>query len=196
MNMRALHPARHRDEEPTVAHPYTARLRALPVIAACAILLVLLHLLAAPIPFAASMQPVRYDLLWTDALLKQISGYSALVFFIGCMLLALRKRVRQWTFGTFQHWRLLHSVCAVLGLVTLVVHSGLRLGSGVNLWLALAVLGVVVVGAANIVVMALLQQCGGARLAQARRWGMRAHVLTLWPLPVLLGYHIFTVYYF
>jgi nitrite reductase (NADH) large subunit len=168
---------------------------ALRVIAALAAVIALLHL-AAPIPYTDSIATLRYDLLWTDALLKQMSGYTALACFSGCVLLALRKRIPRLRFGDYQRWRLVHGVCGALGMVLLVVHSGLRLGSGVNLWLALGVLGTVAIGAANIALIVLQQQRSGNRLAQARRWGLRAHIVSLWPLPVLLGYHVIAVYYF
>ena len=39
-------------------------------------------------------------------------------------------------------------------------------------------------------------QRGGARVRAIRGRMARAHLWSLWPLPALLGFHIFAVYYF
>jgi nitrite reductase (NADH) large subunit len=65
--------------------------------------------------------------------------------------------------------------------------------------LASTFLGLNLVGAVTGVVTALESRAAGARAVALRRWRPRIaalHILLLWPLPVLLAFHIISVYYF
>ncbi len=145
----------------------------------------------------ASVQEVwPPDFLWRDGLFKQISGFTLLGLVIFGLLVSLRKRVRKLTWGGFDYWRLAHIVLGVLALVTLVVHTGMALGQNLNHWLMLDFLLAAGLGALATVVIAWQHRMSrqpGKHLRDFLYW---SHVVILWPLPVLLGFHILSVYYF
>lgn len=112
-------------------------------------------------------------------------------------LLTLRKRWRVVSSaGAFPTWRVIHALLGALTIMILAVHTGARLGDNLNFFLmttfiALNVLGGIA-GAATAV-----EQRLGARAG--RRWRaalVSAHVLAIWPLPMLVVFHVMAVYYF
>ena len=68
----------------------------------------------------------------------------------------------------------------------LIAHTGLRLGSGFNQLLTVSFLAATVFGAAAAAGF-------GRRNARLTFW---LHVLAVWPLPVLIAFHVFAAYYF
>ncbi len=164
--------------------------------AAFSLLLALAFLLLPAIPYADSVQTAwRWDLLWRDGLLKQITGFTILGLFVLGLAISPRKRVRALqALGRFDHWRLLHVVLGVLVAVTLLLHTGLRLGSGMNLWLMLSFVGVLLLGALSTGVISLEHRIGGALAARLRRKSVWWHILVFWPVPVVLGFHILKTY--
>jgi nitrite reductase (NADH) large subunit len=78
----------------------------------------------------------------------------------------------------------------------LVLHTGLTLGANLNQWLMLNVLALMGLGAASGIFSALERVLGGHNGPALRRGWTWAHILVGWPVPVLLGVHILTVYYF
>ncbi|MEX2215526.1 MAG: FAD-dependent oxidoreductase [Phycisphaeraceae bacterium] len=175
--------------------------RALLLISIAALGLALLIALLRPLPFADSVLSVWHgvDVLWRDAVWKQITGYTLLGLTVLGLSLSLRKRIRRFKFGSFGHWRVLHSALGATGLVGLVAHTGLRLGSGLNFALMCCFLGVNVTGAANGIAAALESRGSpiwSRRGRQWRPWLTWGHIVFFWPLPVLIAFHILSVYYF
>lgn len=160
-----------------------------------ALLAAMAMLLAPPIPFPDSVQTLRWDLLWRDSLLKQISGFSLLALAASVSLIGVRKRTRL-NLGTFSSWRIVHVLLGTLAAAALIAHTGLRLGHNLNLYLMLCFAGLLLAGAvagAAIGWQHLLPRTFGRRL---REWSLWAHIVLLWPVPALLGYHVLKTYWF
>jgi nitrite reductase (NADH) large subunit len=138
----------------------------------------------------------QWDLLWTDSTYKQISGFTLLALAVVLSSLSLRKRIASFRWARFSTWQLAHAALGLLTAVALAVHTGLRFGANLNFWLMVSFTALLVAGAAGGVAIAV-----GSRLRpdQARSWRSSAlwlHVLLLWPLPALLGFHVLGGYYF
>jgi nitrite reductase (NADH) large subunit len=161
-----------------------------------AVVAVTLVLLAAPVPYSISVQPpLSIDVLWRDGVARQISGFVLVALSAAAGLLTARKRWRILTRGSFGGWRAAHAVIGLLTLVALAMHSGLRLGHHLNLALMTSFLVLSAAGAAVGGLTAAECRAGCTR----RRWRQVAaltHVLALWPLPVLLVFHVLAAYYF
>jgi nitrite reductase (NADH) large subunit len=137
----------------------------------------------------------RWDLLWRNAQIKQISGYLMLVLMLALATLGLRKRVRRIALGRFDGWRVAHGLIGLAALAVLVVHSGARLGANLNFALSLSLLGAAAAGALGS--LSVAREHRWPALARAwRRHAVWTHVLLLWPLPVLLALHVLKFYFF
>lgn len=107
------------------------------------------------------------------------------------------KRIRRFTpAGRFDAWRLFHVVLGLLTVVGLAAHTGFRTGSGLNLLLILAFTSTLAAGALSTGVIALEHRIGGALARRLRRQTVWGHILLFWPVPALLGWHIFKTYWF
>ena len=89
----------------------------------------------------------------------------------------------------------MHAVLGALTLAGLLVHTGGRLGSNLNLMLMAAFLGVVAVGAVAGGMIALEHRLGASAIRLRRSW-LWSHILIAWPIPLLLAFHVFKTYYF
>lgn len=154
-------------------------------------------LVAAPVPFASSVQDSSWlDTLWRDGSYRRISGFTLLGISLFAVLISLRKRWRRLSVGSFPLWRMLHVMAGVLALLALVVHTGFRPGANLNLALMTSFLVVNVVGSIAGGMTALeakLPRRGGRTL---RRVLVFVHALATWPLPILIAFHVLAVYYF
>ena len=161
------------------------------------LLAALVMLIAPAIPFADSVQVgIPWDRLWRDGFIKQVTGFSLLGLGVLVSLISLRKRVKRIGFGNFANWRLVHVLLGTLALATLVAHTGLRLGYHLNLYLMLSFVGLLLVGAIASGVIGL-QHALPARIARkTREISLWMHIILLWPLPALLGFHVLKTYWF
>ena len=115
-----------------------------------------------PLPLATSLRTSGIgDVLYRDGWWRQATGFVTL----GCASVA---------------------VVAVLALIPLAAHTGLRIGTGLNRALMVSFLAATVLGTAAAVGL-------GNRHARLTFW---LHLLAVWPLPVLLAFHILSAYYF
>ncbi|MFW1677385.1 FAD-dependent oxidoreductase [Pontibacter sp. JAM-7] len=140
--------------------------------------------------------PLRLDLIWNDGLFKQISGFTLLGLTVLGLLMSLKKRSPLLGFGSFRFWRSLHTILALSCVLILFVHTGLHAGQHLNQWLLVNFLALSLLGVAVSVVIGLqykLRPATGRRLRSIGFWG---HLLLSWPLPVLLSFHVLSVYYF
>lgn len=160
------------------------------------LLIAVATLLPSP-PIGESVQ-VNWHLksLWYDNFWKQVSGYTLLALCVFAGSLAIRKRLATLNLGHMDHWRYIHSILGVVALVVLVIHTGFRLGENLNLVLMLDFLAVTCTGALVGVFMARNHHWTDLKLRAHRKWWSRVHYALLWLLPVLLSYHILSVYYF
>jgi len=154
-------------------------------------------LLAPGIPFSDTVQAsIRWDELWRNGLIKQISGFSLLGLGLLISLISVRKRFKSVNFGNFGHWRLVHVLLGILVIGMLVAHTGLRLGYQLNLYLMLSFVGLLLAGGVASGVIGLQHILPGALASRTREVSLWAHILLIWPLPALLGFHILKGYWF
>lgn len=153
--------------------------------------------LAPSLPYSPTADvSIPWDVLWREAVAKQASGYTLLALMVALALLSLRKRIKRFGWLSFGGWRFFHVAVGLVAAIAVIVHTGGRLGA--NLTFALALLASIALATGGgLGALLALEHRWAAPFA--RRWRTRlawSHVLTLWPLPVLLGFHIVQVYYF
>jgi nitrite reductase (NADH) large subunit len=166
--------------------------------AAVSLVLVALMSLLPPIPFAQTVQVEwRWDELWRDGLLKQISGFSILGLFLVGLLVSPRKRLRALQMlGRFDYWRLLHVALGALVVFALLAHTGMRFGYGLDRLLMVSFVGTLLLGGLSTGVIALEHKIGGALATRWRRNAVWWHILLFWPVPVALGFHVLKTYFY
>jgi len=171
--------------------------RSLIIGGALSFIMAMLLFFAPGIPFPDTVQvDVQWDLLWRDELIKQISGFTLLGFSLLLAFISLRKRVKRVSLGAFSSWRVVHIIMGVLAVATLVAHTGLRLGDNLNLYLMLSFTGLILAGAiasGSIGLQHLLPRVVAQRTRELSIW---SHIILLWPLPALLGFHILKGYWY
>lgn len=149
------------------------------------------------IPAGASIEFRHFwHTLFVEPFWRQVTGFTVLGLAVLSLLFSLRKRIRRLAWGDVAWWRMLHTSLGLLGAVGLVAHTGLRLGSNFNRLLMLDFLALMLLGTLAGSVIALetrLDVYTARRLRTAWTW---AHIILTWPLPVLLGFHVFAAYYF
>ena len=157
-------------------------------VAAAAVTLALIIVGGDPIAPASSVRTGNFfDTLYRDSRWRQFTGFGLLgCVAIGAAGYSLRKRWRRLKWGNIDWWRVGHAAIAVLALVALVTHTGLRLGSGFNSVLMITFLATMLLGGAAAAGF-------GREQAGTTFW---LHLLAAWPLPALLIFHILSSYYF
>jgi nitrite reductase (NADH) large subunit len=154
-------------------------------------------LLAPGIPMSETVQTgIRWDELWRNGLIKQITGFSLLGLGLLISLISVRKRFKSVNFGQFGHWRLVHVLLGILVVGMLIAHTGLRLGYELNLYLMLSFVGLLIAGGVASGVIGLQHILPRALASRTREISMWTHILLIWPLPALLGFHILKGYWF
>ena len=153
-------------------------------------------------PLAASISAVGLpERLWLDGWTKQVSGYTLLALAGVAAVLSLRRRALPRKIepraGDYAIWRLVHGVIGAVSLLALFAHTGFRLGERLNFWLMAVFLVTLASGAAIGLATALEHRigadaAGAARLKERMFW---LHVLVLWPLPLLLAFHVLGFYF-
>lgn len=175
--------------------------RPVAVLSVAAALLGLLILLLPAWPMSGSVQDkFQIDILWRDGFWKQVSGFSLLALSVFAAVISLRKNFKWLSFGGYASWRLLHVAVGLTALIVLFLHTGFRLGNNLNFWLMSCFLFLGLIGAAAGAVKAFEHQLNekiykraSAKPAKLPIW---LHIFALWPLPLLLALHIFSVYYY
>lgn len=165
--------------------------------AVATLLSVFLTMFSPSIPFSESVQvSMQWDLLWRDGLLKQISGFSLLGLGILVSLISIRKRITKFSFGNFSSWRVVHVAIGTIAIATLIAHTGFRFGSNLNFYLMLSFIGLLMVGGIASGVIGLQHVLPRGLTKVTRELSLWSHILLLWPLPALLGFHILKSYWF
>ncbi|HCD33266.1 MAG TPA: nitrite reductase [Phycisphaerales bacterium] len=166
---------------------------------ACAVILVLTQ---KPLHFSDNFESVWYqiDQVWRIGIIRQITGFGLLGIAVLGMILSLRKRIKFLSkLGNYGWYRTFHTAMGLLCIFGLIVHTGMRMGDNLNMLLMLCFVGLNILGAVAGVATALESRMEGRVGDFARRWRpwlTWAHLLLFWPLPVLVGFHIVSVYYF
>ena len=160
-------------------------------------LLALLGLALPEIPYAQTAeQSWSWDVLWRENLYKQISGFTLLGLSVIALLMSLRKRVKKFTLSNFQVWRIIHVILGFLTVIGLVAHSGTSLGQGINYYLALSFIGILIAGGASSLLVAYEHKLDVTLSRKIKSKLVWLHILAFWPFPALIAAHIFTSYYF
>lgn len=164
------------------------------VLAAIAALVVLVF----RVPFSSTVVvgEWQWELLWTDPFIKQVTGFTIVGLAVISMVLSLRKRIKKVTFGNFGYWRAIHAALGLLTLVTLVTHTGMHLGHNLNFILTLNFLALAILGGMAGGVTALERRLDGPAARRLRKAWTTAHIVLVWPLPVLIFFHAFASYYY
>lgn len=145
-----------------------------------------------------SVREVRFaiELLWRSSTWRQVSGYTVVGLFVLGLLLPLRKRLAWPRWGAFGGYRALHTCLGLLSASALCVHTGMRLGSHLNFALSIVFLLAAFVGGCTGIAAGLEGGRADAWARVARGHLSHLHLVLLWPLPVLLAFHVIAVYYF
>ena len=156
---------------------------------------------AGPLPIAETVRSSwrQIDFLWTDSWARQTTGLLLLVVTLLGLTFSLRKRLSWLKLGKLSTWRGLHGVLGMSTLLAFLVHTGMRLGHNLTLALAVVFLALNLLGAVTGVATALENRFTGAWERRLRAWRPRLtqlHIWLFWPLPALVAFHIFSVYYY
>jgi len=160
-------------------------------------LIMVLALILPAIPYASSVQVSwQWDMLWRENLFKQISGYTLLALSAIGLILSVNKRIKSFTYLSFPVWRIVHVVLGFIAVIGFAVHSGYRLGAGVNFFLALSFVSVLIAGGASSILVSLEHKIDSSLAWKLKQKIVWLHILAFWPFPALLATHIFKSYYF
>ena len=182
------------DSEPRQAEKYT-RLTLLACLIAAAV--VIWNTLTPGLTVADSVQTApAFEAIWNDKFWKQVTGFSLLGMSTLGLLLSLRKKLRLFTFGDFARWRLLHISLGVACAFVLILHTGFHFGANLNQALLINFLAVIIFGSAAGAVFAFSHKLSATNAKKIRAIWTWAHIILTWPLPILLSFHILSVYYF
>lgn len=149
-----------------------------------------------PATMADSVESFSYkiDQLWRDNLIKQISGYSLTAIFTIGLLISLRKRLPWFTWGKFANWRFFHALFGLISLAALWAHTGFHFGANLNWWLMFVFVALNLLGAIAGIVAAIEAKGTSETMRRLRPILTKAHLILFWPLPILLTFHILSVY--
>ena len=151
--------------------------------------------LLGPVPMATSVEAgPSIDFLWRDGWWKQASGFTLLGLCVLSLALSLRKRWKNFSIGTVRGWRIVHSTLGVATIVGVGVHTGFRMGVNLNFALMASLVGVVLLGSLTALVTSLEHRLPAPWGGALRRSWTAAHVVCFWPMPVLVLFHVLSVY--
>jgi len=160
-------------------------------------LILSLFLLLNPIPYSDEVGPYNIDNLWIDPLIKQITGYTiASLTVIGIVFVSLRKRLNVKKLGEFSYLRIAHVLLSLVALTLLVTHTGLNWGDNLNFLLLITFILASFFGVVLSLLNANEHKISPAVIKRWRHLTNQLHIVVTWPLPVFLGFHITSVYYF
>ncbi len=164
-----------------------------------ALLAVIVTFLAPPVEMAKSVESwwFKVDVFWRDRVTKQITGFSLAGLFFAGVLFSLRKRLPWFRIGHFARWRFFHAAFGLTALIVLFFHTGFRFGHNLNFWLMLTFVLLNLLGAGAGIIAAVESfgtSSAALRARQLRPFFTWAHIVLFWPLPVLLLFHILSVY--
>lgn len=160
-----------------------------------ALMTMLLFVLVPGMAHAQSVQDPNYgwQVIWRDSFWKQVTGYSSLALMSFSLLFILRKRWHRFQWGNFQMWRVSHILFVILIYAALFAHTGWRMGHNINMALMLNFL---LTSATGLGIGWSVYQESKAD-SKARKWFKSlywVHMVSFWPLPILLFFHILKFY--
>lgn len=172
------------------------------VLSALAALAALTVALVPRIPYPSNFDAESLRVwLWRDNIVRQWTGFILLGLTLAAIAIGLRKRLRFIDkLGSYDGWRLIHLGIGALAAIGLIVHTGLRPGDNLNLMLFVSFAATLVFGAAAGLATGGDHELRARRIGTARkparRWPNWAHIVMIWPLPLLILAHVLTSYAF
>ncbi len=159
---------------------------------------VLFLLLLPAYPYSASvLSEISFDVLWRDGFLKQVSGFTLLGLSILISFISLRKRLPKFiSLLDYSYWRATHIVLGSVILLALFTHTGFRFGDNLNFYLMMVFAGLLLAGVIASTAIGFEHRLPRQTVRYLRRYAVWSHIVLLWPLPALLGFHILKTYYF
>ena len=143
------------------------------------------------------IEPWNISSLWTNSLFKQISGFSLLGLSVVISLLSIKKRFNKIiTLWDYSYWRLAHIGIGGFMIIVLLAHTGFRFGDNLNLYLMLIFSSLLLAGAISAITISYEHALPHKIAKLIRSYAIWSHIVLLWPLPALLGFHIIKTYYF
>ena len=136
------------------------------------------------------------EALWNDKFWKQVSGFSLIGLSFLAAFLSIRKRFKRLRLGDFAYWRLFHICMGFSCIAILIAHTGLSTGHNFNRIFMLNFLSIIAVGAIAGVSLSLSHQLSPNKARSLNKFWTWAHLILVWPFPILAIVHIITVYYF
>jgi len=170
------------------------------ILSAVALLLGFLILASPEISVEKSFQSKRiFHMFWYEGFWKQTSGYILLSMTALGLLFSLSKRTElSWLKHKKEKLRQIHIGNGIVLCTILIWHTGFRFGENISfLLMSSMVLGIISGSVSEIVNKKkhLIELVSGfqspVNLGRLLFW---VHVLVLWPLPVLIIFHILSVY--
>lgn len=161
-----------------------------------AMLLMAFLVFTPPIDLPGTVQTATtaWQTLITDDFWKQVSGYSLLTLVVSSLVISVRKRTSYLQRFRFTSMRVIHVGMATAALAVLIAHTGFHRGSDLNFILFCAFIIASLTGSV-VGLMAGTESQLPQALRSFRRPLTLIHILCLWPLPVLVTFHIVSIYW-
>lgn len=137
-----------------------------------------------------------FEHIWTNKFWKQVTGFSILALCSLSLVVSLRKHLGWQWLGRFSAWRAFHGVVGSVCLALLMLHTGFHWGANLNRLLLINFVTLSGLGLAAALIISNGHRLPATLAQRLQRWSYWAHILIVWPFPVLLGLHILSVYYF
>ncbi|MCG8673265.1 MAG: FAD-dependent oxidoreductase [Pseudomonadales bacterium] len=154
-------------------------------------------LLVNPLPYASSVLDAHWwEMFLRDSFTRQVTGFTLIGIAFISMIVSARKRVKKFSFGSFNKWRVVHGLLGGTALAMLFLHTGFDLGSNINGMLMINFLALALLGASTTLVLSLVNRLPIATNNQLRKYTTWGHIILFWPLPALLALHVLSVYFF
>ncbi|MGB1090695.1 MAG: FAD-dependent oxidoreductase [Oceanobacter sp.] len=133
---------------------------------------------------------------WIDSDKRQITGFTLLGLTVVSLIMSLRKRIRSFGFISFAFWRWMHVVLTTAMLAILFLHTGVSEFQGINAWLIYSFWTTALLGVISSLLTHKEAAKPGISSKRHKRWLVMGHIIAFWPLPVLLSFHVLSVYWF
>ena len=161
-----------------------------------AMILLVCLVFAAPIDLPTSVQTAAtlWQTLVTNVFWKQVTGYSLLALAVISLVISVRKRTAFLQRFRFTSLRVIHVALATAALAVLIAHTGFHRGSNLNFVLFSTFIAASLTGSV-VGIVAGTESRLPKQLRVFRRPLTLLHILCLWPLPLLIGFHIVSVYW-
>ena len=165
-------------------------------LAVCSLILSVLYWLPWQIsaPYTVDSLKFEFSKLWTDSVIKQITGFTVAGISFFSLLYSLRKRLGWFRIGKLGIWKTFHVLSGFLAIIVLFFHTGLSWGYNLNFLLATNFLTLNTLGALAAVNYSAKLDSSSFAQNRIRYWLIRSHILFFWPYPILLFIHLYSVY--